>query len=356
MLETDNRKKLQDRNVSDTLHSNHVHPGHPNMMASTFIPSNGNDLVGSNGNSHSKINPNSNSTTNVNLNVSSNTNPNNLKVEPGSQFAEFSNMLGQLQQNISLSGNNANGTNMGNSPANHAMSPSMRSPAIRKTTATAPSTAAPTPLSGSVPINPIPTGNINNSKKKVRRARKNSTSVPATPKTPNNPATPTSTNAAAINKKRGRRKAPSTATTPVIKEDAPPQLKSVTEAASTSHNGGVGDDKILADNKKVRKTKAMKKTSTSVEKAAEKDSNLNSQKSYPASNQQHSGVPNQQQTSQGAELRNPSTSGFNINNDAQFLGEFNSSEQFFDFGLYSTEDASEMLPDFWGDPVDRNEL
>ncbi|GAV28479.1 hypothetical protein PMKS-001950 [Pichia membranifaciens] len=356
MLETDNRKKLQDRNVTDLVHSNHMHPGHPNMMTSTFIPSSGNDLGGANGNSHSNLNPSSNSNTNVSLNVNSNANSSNLKVEPGSQFAEFSNMLGQLQQNISLSGNNVNGNNMSNSPANHAISPSMRSPAIRKPTATAPSTAAPTPSSGSVPMNPIPPGNINNSKKKVRRARKNSTSVPATPKTPNNPATPTSMNAAAINNKRGRRKAPSTASTPVIKEDGPSQLKSVTEAASISQNGGAGDAKSLADSKKVRKTKAMKRVSSSTEKGAEKDSKLNTQKSYPASSQQHNGVANQQQTSHGAELRNPSTSGFNINNDAQFLGEFNSSEQFFDFGLYSTEDASEMLPDFWGDPVDRNEL
>ena len=365
MLETDNRKKLQDRNSIDAVHSNQIHIGHSNFMPNTFISSNGNDIMNSNGALHpnpnnlssaNNANSNSNSNTNANANVTSSTNTNHPKVEPGSHFAEFSNMLGQIQQNISLSGNNVNGNgnNMNNSPANSVTSPSMKSPVVRKTTAR--STAAPTPsTSGSVQVNSIASSNINNTKKKPRKPRKNSTSVPATPKTPNNPATPTSMNTA-LNNKRGKRKAPSSATTPVIKEDGPSQLKSVTEATTVAQNGStVLEEKNPSDGKKVRKLKSVKRASSSSEKGAEKDSKSNSQKPYPTPGQQN-GVATQKTAMPGTEARNPSTNGFNINNDAQFLGEFNSSEQFFDFGLYSTEDTSEMLPDFWGDPVDRNEL
>lgn len=335
ILETDNRKKMQHRNSQD-------HSTNGGNAALNFGFSS----------------------------LGNNNNPNSSKIEPGSQFAEFSNMLGQLQQNVSSSVNaNSNSTNptINNiSPAN-AVSPSMKSPMTRKTTA--PSTAAPTPLAnglpnGITPVNGNVTGvantanvvtaangnnnNNNNKKKKVtRKPRKNSTtSVPATPKTPSHPATPSASSNNTNTRRGGRRKATSTANTPVIKEDGN-KLKTVNETSKPDV-----DNKAPYDNKK-RKSKVPSGNSKNSNDKPNDDSTQISS-ANPKSSSVPSGV-NSKAVSHGIETRNPSAAGFNINPDAQFLGDFNGSE-LFDFGLYPTDDAPDILPEFWNDAVDRPEL
>lgn len=271
-------------------------------------------------------------------------NSNHFKVEPAPQFAEFSNMLGQLQQNSSLK-----------SPSN-GVSPSAKSPTNKRSNA--PSTGIPTPLTNganstgantSVIIDTVAT-----SKKKTRRLKANS--VPATPKTPNNVTTPQLNKSATPNgsnatTKRPRKKAYSSATTPVIKEDIAAPLRSVTENIATHSKP--------AENKRAKKPKLNKNVTDKTSSDEKKTSNSTGTKNNNNNNNSISKTQEKQNKSSSANAENQQaeqsneSNGFSIDTDAQFLGDFNGSEQFFDFGLYNGEDGSEMVPDFWGDPVNK---
>lgn len=233
------------------------------------------------------------------------------KNEPAPQFAEFSNMLGQLQQQPPQPSANKN------SPLGTSNSPSVKSPLNKRT-----SVSGTTPLSNGLNSNVQNGGNLlsvsiaqSTSNKKKQARKKTSSSVPVTPATPNAPPTPQNAKASTPTaqgttiSRRGRKKTQgSTASTPHIKEE----LTSVTEGVTTDLND-VDNGKNHNDTKLGKKHGNVKK-------------------------EDHS------QPSQPQRPNDPSNPGFD---DPQLLGDFNNSEQFFDFGLYTGEEGSEMLQDFF---------
>lgn len=266
---------------------------------------------------------NTNSNQNSGSNMSSNSKDNNSsKNETNSQFAEFSNMLGQLQQNISSKPSRNN---------------------------------EPSPNSGKKSTNGgTPNDSGANGRKKPRKSRKNSisVSVPVTPATPNNPTTPQTgkvlspngsiiaSSASSNTTKRTKKKTSSSVTTPIIKEDATTPLESVKEGVTTDSNNDKSSIPPPGDNKRIRKGRTTKKAAA--DKPATKGA---AKKNAKAGTKAGETDPQQPATNTG---------GFGIEDDPHLLGDLNVSEQFFDFGLYTAEDNSEMLPDFWSDNVERN--
>ncbi|GMM31331.1 hypothetical protein DAMA08_040760 [Martiniozyma asiatica (nom. inval.)] len=211
------------------------------------------------------------------------------------QFAEFTSMLGQLQQ---------------------------QSPVAVDKNST--SNGGPTPVV---------------SKKKGRRvgARKNSTSIPATPNTPGTPSamqgTPSQSKRA---RKRGGNSGVSTPGNPIKNEEF--QLGSVLE----------GDGESESEIKVTEKGKN-KKNKTNKE-SSDKSDNKNNKEQMTV-----------QQTKLADDvLENSNQINFGIENGdhdllADGMGDFNTADQFFDFGLYDTGHEA-GLADFGWDSVEGGNL
>lgn len=229
---------------------------------------------------------------------------------PAPQFAEFSNMLGQLQQNGKQPQSPKRGTN---------------------------STGIPTPLTNP-PINTI--------KKKIRR-KQASNSVPATPNTP--AGTPNGVTVV----KRSRKKRSASVTTPLVRDELG-HLESVAEGresttctnnANPASNGGP----VNASSVGPTTTDAAPVTGTptgpaNVTTSGNASVNGTSGNGSAGNSASGSGINGVNGSNGGNASGNASagTSGY----DTQFLEDFNGSEQFFDFGLYG-ENSAEMLGEFW---------